>query len=53
VFEAAHGHLIVATGVVLTTRLLYSMRLDRINKRIVTLCTGGVLAIALAIESVK
>jgi acetyl-CoA C-acetyltransferase len=49
----AHGHLIGATGAVLTTRLLYSIRRDRINKGIVTLCIGGGLGIALAIEPVK
>lgn len=49
----AHGHPIGATGAVLTTRILHSMRRDGINKGIVTLCIGGGQGIALALESVK
>lgn len=49
----AHGHPIGATGAVLTTRLLHSMRRDGISKGIVTLCIGGGQGIALALESVK
>jgi acetyl-CoA C-acetyltransferase len=47
----AHGHPIGATGAVLTTRLLYSMRADGIKRGIVTLCVGGGQGIALAIEA--
>jgi acetyl-CoA C-acetyltransferase len=48
----AHGHPIGATGAVLTTRLLHSMRRDRLNKGVVTMCIGGGQGIALAIEMV-
>ena len=48
----AHGHPIGASGAVLTTRLLYSMRRDGIKKGIVTLCIGGGQGIALALERV-
>ncbi|KJK24206.1 acetyl-CoA acetyltransferase [Burkholderiaceae bacterium 16] len=46
----AHGHPIGATGAVLTTRLLYSMRADGVRRGIVTLCIGGGQGIALALE---
>jgi acetyl-CoA C-acetyltransferase len=46
----AHGHPIGATGAVLATRLLHSMRRDRIKRGIVTLCIGGGQGIALALE---
>lgn len=46
----AHGHPIGATGAVLTTRLLYSMRRDGLKRGIVTLCIGGGQGIALALE---
>lgn len=46
----AHGHPIGATGAVLTTRLLHSMRRDGLKKGIVTLCIGGGQGIALAFE---
>jgi acetyl-CoA C-acetyltransferase len=46
----AHGHAIGATGAVLTTRLLHSMRRDGIKRGIVTLCIGGGQGIALALE---
>lgn len=46
----AHGHPIGATGAVLTTRLLYSMKRDGLSKGIVTLCIGGGQGIALALE---
>ena len=49
----AHGHPIGASGAVLTTRLLHSMRRDGVNKGIVTLCIGGGQGIALALESVQ
>lgn len=46
----AHGHAIGATGAVLTTRLLHSMRRDGIRRGVVTLCIGGGQGIALALE---
>jgi acetyl-CoA C-acetyltransferase len=46
----AHGHAIGATGAVLTTRLLHSMRRDGARRGIVTLCIGGGQGIALALE---
>jgi acetyl-CoA C-acetyltransferase len=48
----AHGHPIGATGAVLTTRLLHSMKRDRLKRGIVTLCIGGGQGIALALELV-
>jgi acetyl-CoA C-acetyltransferase len=47
----AHGHPIGATGAVLTTRLIHSMRRDNLKRGIVTLCIGGGQGIALAIET--
>ncbi|MDX0312570.1 acetyl-CoA C-acyltransferase [Sinorhizobium meliloti] len=47
----AHGHPIGATGAILTTRLLYSMRRDGISKGIVSLCIGGGQGIALALQA--
>ena len=49
----AHGHPIGATGAVLTTRLLHSMRRDGLKRGLVTLCIGGGQAVALAIEVVR
>ncbi len=46
----AHGHAIGATGAVLTTRLIHSMRRDGLTRGMVTLCIGGGQGIALAIE---
>lgn len=46
----AHGHAIGATGAVLTTRLLHSMRRDGLKRGIVTLCIGGGQGIALTLE---
>ena len=46
----AHGHPIGATGAVLTTRLIHSMRRDARKRGIVTLCIGGGQGIALALE---
>lgn len=46
----AHGHPIGATGAVLTTRLIHSMRRDGVKRGIVTLCIGGGQGIALALE---
>ncbi|ACB96620.1 thiolase family protein [Beijerinckia indica] len=47
----AHGHPIGATGAVLTTRLLHSMKRDGLKRGIVTLCIGGGQGIALAFEA--
>jgi acetyl-CoA C-acetyltransferase len=47
----AHGHPIGATGAVLTTRLVHSMRRDGLKRGIVTLCIGGGQGIALALET--
>jgi acetyl-CoA C-acetyltransferase len=47
----AHGHPIGATGAILTTRLIHSMRRDKLKRGIVTLCIGGGQGIALAIET--
>jgi acetyl-CoA C-acetyltransferase len=46
----AHGHPIGATGAILTTRLLHSMRRDGLRRGVVTLCIGGGQGIALALE---
>lgn len=46
----AHGHPIGASGAVLATRLMHSMRRDGCNRGIVTLCIGGGQGIALALE---
>jgi len=48
----AHGHPIGATGAVLTTRLLHSMKRDGLRRGIVTLCIGGGQGIALALETI-
>ncbi len=47
----AHGHPIGATGAVLTTKLIHSMRRDGVKRGLVTLCIGGGQGIALAIEA--
>ncbi|MGZ3273552.1 MAG: thiolase family protein [Caulobacteraceae bacterium] len=47
----AHGHPIGASGAVLTTRLLHSMKRDGIKRGVVTLCIGGGQGIALALEA--
>jgi acetyl-CoA C-acetyltransferase len=47
----AHGHPIGATGAVLTTKLIHSMRRDGLKRGLVTLCIGGGQGIALAIEA--
>jgi acetyl-CoA C-acetyltransferase len=47
----AHGHPIGATGAILTTKLIHSMRRDGLRRGIVTLCIGGGQGIALAIET--
>jgi acetyl-CoA C-acetyltransferase len=46
----AHGHPIGASGAILTTRLLHSMKRDGLKRGIVTLCIGGGQGIALAVE---
>ena len=48
----AHGHPIGATGAVLTTRLIHSMRRDGLRRGLVTLCIGGGQGVALAFEIV-
>jgi acetyl-CoA C-acetyltransferase len=48
----AHGHPIGASGAILTTRLIHSMRRDGLKKGVVTLCIGGGQGIALALEIV-
>lgn len=48
----AHGHPIGATGAVLTTRLLHSMRRDGLKRGLVTACIGGGQGIALALETI-
>jgi len=48
----AHGHPIGASGAVLATRLMHSMKRDGCRRGIVTLCIGGGQGIALAIESI-
>lgn len=47
----AHGHPIGASGAILTTRLLHSMKRDSLRRGIVTLCIGGGQGIALAVET--
>jgi acetyl-CoA C-acetyltransferase len=49
----AHGHPIGATGAILATRLIHSMRRDGLDRGIVTLCIGGGQGIALAIEAMR
>lgn len=46
----AHGHPIGATGAILTTRLIHSMKRDGLKRGVVTLCIGGGQGIALALE---
>jgi acetyl-CoA C-acetyltransferase len=46
----AHGHPIGASGAILATRLLHSMRRDGLKRGVVTLCIGGGQGIALALE---
>jgi acetyl-CoA C-acetyltransferase len=46
----AHGHPMGATGAVLTTKLIHSMRRDGLTRGLVTLCIGGGQGIALTIE---
>ncbi len=46
----AHGHPIGASGAVLATRLMHSMKRDGLKRGIVTLCIGGGQGIALALE---
>jgi acetyl-CoA C-acetyltransferase len=48
----AHGHPIGASGAVLATRLMHSMKRDGCKRGIVTLCIGGGQGIALALESI-
>jgi acetyl-CoA C-acetyltransferase len=48
----AHGHPIGASGAVLATRLMHSMKRDGCRRGIVTLCIGGGQGIALALERI-
>ena len=52
-FAIAHSHPIGATGAVLTTRLLHSMRRDGTERGVVTLCIGGGQGIALVLEAMN
>ena len=47
----AHGHPIGATGAILATRLMHSMRRDGLRRGMVTLCIGGGQAVAVALEA--
>src|SRR3954470_4786955 len=47
-----HGHPIGASGAVLTTRLIHSLRRDGLTRGVVTLCIGGGQGIALALETI-
>ncbi|MGE5116880.1 MAG: thiolase family protein [Betaproteobacteria bacterium] len=47
----AHGHPIGASGAVLATRLMHSMKRNGCRRGIVTLCIGGGQGIALALEA--
>src|SRR5262249_35162252 len=47
----AHGHPIGATGAVLKTKIIHSMRRDGLKRGHVKLCIGGGIGIALAIET--
>jgi acetyl-CoA C-acetyltransferase len=47
----AHGHPIGATGAILATRLMHSMRRDHLRRGVVALCIGGGMGIALALEA--
>lgn len=49
----AHGHPIGASGAVLVTRLLHSMKRDGLKRGVVTLCIGGGQGIALALERIE
>ncbi|MGA8049107.1 MAG: acetyl-CoA C-acyltransferase, partial [Burkholderiales bacterium] len=46
----AHGHPIGASGAILATRLMHSMKRDSLKRGVVTLCIGGGQGIALALE---
>lgn len=46
----AHGHPIGASGAVLATRLMHSMKRDGLKRGIATLCIGGGQGIAVALE---
>jgi acetyl-CoA C-acetyltransferase len=46
----AHGHPIGASGAILATRLMHSMKRDGLKRGIATLCIGGGQGIAVALE---
>lgn len=48
----AHGHPIGASGAILATRLMHSMRRDSLKRGVVTLCIGGGQGIALTLEMI-
>jgi len=47
----ARGHPISANDAIFTTRHIHSMRFDGIKRNFVTLCIGGGVGIALALEA--
>ncbi|MCW2286557.1 acetyl-CoA C-acetyltransferase [Rhodoblastus acidophilus] len=47
----AHGHPIGATGAILATRLMHAMRRDGVRRGVVSLCIGGGMGVALALEA--
>ena len=49
----AHGHPLGATGAILTTKLLHSMKRDNLRRGLVTLCIGGGQGIALLLETLN
>lgn len=48
----AHGHPIAATGTILATKLIYELRLRRLQYGLLTACIGGGQGIALIMENV-
>jgi hypothetical protein len=51
--QSLRSHPIGATGAVLITRLIHSVRRDSLTRGLVTLCIGGGQGIALAIERMQ
>ncbi|QPK79667.1 acetyl-CoA C-acyltransferase [Corynebacterium lizhenjunii] len=47
----AHGHPVGATGIILTTKLLYALRRENLRYGLVTMCIGGGQGIALIVEN--
>ena len=48
----AHGHPIGATGAILATRLMHSMRRQGARRGVVALCVGGGMGVALALDAI-